>query len=217
MRDSLEQPVADFVQKDSQHDRAAETGYEKQCIQENGIQRHPQPVFPIEEKLEVLNPTHSLPIFHRIAGNPGRRANAQPWAYTQIRPETQCRAAPASTNTGSATAHAQTTRRTFYVAPKSVPPFLCGLQDSNGAIVAFTAAACLVLIGRIRFSRGRFASVRPVVIGLAGSQSPADLSNSQSSRLSAASAPSARPPCCRGIGSASCRSLFKCGEKWLLV
>ena len=120
--------------------------------------------------------------------------------------------APANINTGSATARAQTTRRTFYVAPKSVPPFLCGLQESNGAIVAFTAA-CLVLIGRIRFSRGRFASVRPVVIGLAGSQSPVDLSNSQSSRLSAASVPSVRSPCYRGIGLASYRSLFKCGEK----
>ena len=54
LRDSLEQPVTDFVQKDSQQDRAAETRYEKQCIQENGIQRHPHPVFPIEEKLEVL-------------------------------------------------------------------------------------------------------------------------------------------------------------------
>ena len=115
---------------------------------------------------------------------------------------------PANINTGSATARAQTTRRTFYVAPKSVPPFLCGLQESNGAIVAFTAGACLVLIGRIQFSRGRFASVRPVVIGLAGSQSPVDLSNSQSSRLSAASVPSVRSPCYRGIGLASYRSLL---------
>lgn len=66
---------------------------------------------------------------------------------------------PASTITGSATARAQTARHPF------------------GAIVAFAAAVRLVLNGRIRFSRVRFASIRPVVIGPASSQSPAAPSN----------------------------------------
>ncbi|WP_379346773.1 hypothetical protein [Paenibacillus sp. GCM10027629] len=66
---------------------------------------------------------------------------------------------------------------------------------SNGAIVAFTQQICLVLIGGIRFSLGRFASIRPIVIGPASSQSSAAPANSQSSRPPTASAPSTRPPC----------------------
>lgn len=85
--------------------------------------------------------------------------------------------------------------RSFHWATAVVQPNQALRTYSNGAIVAFTQQLCLVLIGGIRFSLDRFASVRPIVIGLASSQSSTAPANSQSSRPPAVSAPSTRPPC----------------------